>query len=177
MKTKVVRSALVGILVLGLALPVTASASFFNWGCRYQGTWFGVLGEENTMPAGWMVTTEGRSFWHGTNNLVFTADSFDPKDVSPDAVRTTTMRGNWMRIGYNTLMYTTTGMAVGADGKMLYIAKVSGFVDISEDCKSIHIRDNMIKIYLPDTNPYTGNSFREFPGPDFYGKRAFVQMP
>lgn len=176
MKTSVARSTLVGILMLGLVVPGVASAGWFNWGCPYQGTWFGVQGPENSAPAGWMVTTEGKSHWYGTNNLVFTADSFDPKSVHPAAVQTTTMRGNWMRIGYNTLTYTTTGLALGADGKMLYIAKVSGFVKISEDCNSIHIKDNVIEIYPPNENPFTGNPIGEILDQEFFGNRAYVDV-
>lgn len=176
MKKSIIRYTLVAILTLGLTIPSVASASFFSWGCRYQGTWFGVEGPEDTTPAGWMVTIGGRSHWYGTNNLALTADAFDPRLVNPNAVQMTTTRGNWMRVGYNTLMYTTTGLALGADGKMLYIAKVNGIVKFSEDCNSIRITDNIIEIYPPDADPFTADPIGEIPGQEFFGNRAYVDV-
>lgn len=182
MKTSVIRSILVGILMLGIAMPSVASAGF----CRYQGTWFGVMGEDNPALAGWMVTVEGRSFFHGTNNLESTTAAFDPRlpdelgNLSfPNAVALTTLRGNWMRTGNRTFIYTTTGFAVDAFGIPVYAAKLSGTVTLSRDCNS-DVITSTLEVYLPQSmkNPFIDEAdvvITSFP--DVYAFRAYVDLP
>lgn len=194
MKTSIVRSTLVAILMLGLTIPSIASASFFNWGCRYQGTWFGVMAEDNPALAGWMVTAEGRSYWHGTNNLEWTNYIFDPRLPMPDpmdpdsfvfafetAVNATTMRGNWMRTGYNTFVYTTTGFGIDANRMPVYVAKMSGTITLSDDCSSDVITATM-EVFPVDENGVIPNPFIPSMGiqvdiPDVYAHRVFVDLP
>lgn len=195
MKTGLVRSTLVAIVMLGLLIPGVASADWFNWGCRYQGTWFGVKAQDNMELAGWMATVEGKSYFYGTNNLEFTVDTFDarlpvpgteaseePVYQFPTVVGTTTNRGNWMRTGYNTFAYTTTGFALDADGKIVYVAKLSGHITLSEDCNH-DVVTGMLEIYLPGTmkNPFIDGldepDFGPYPIDDVYGYRARVNLP
>ena len=157
MKTHVVRSALVGILMLGLAIPGVASAGWFNWGCWYQGTWFGVTAEDNPALSGWMVTVEGRSYWYGTNNL------------------------EWMRTGHNTFVYTTTGFALDADRMPVYVSKMYGTVTVSEDCSS-DVITSTIEIFpvgmdgvIP--NPFGVTSPIKLDFPETHAYRAFIDMP
>ena len=82
-----------------------------------------------------------------------------------------------MRIGYNRLIYTTTGMALDAEGKMLYIAKISGFVEISEDCNFISITNNTVEIFPPVINPFTDGSVGQMSGMVYFGRRAHVDLP
>lgn len=187
MKTSVVRSTLIAILMLGLAAPSIASAGFFNWGCRYQGTWLGVMSEDNQALAGWMVTVEGKFNFYGTNNLEATNAAFDPRIPVPDmpgvfafetAVQMSTMRGNWMRTGYNQFIYTTTGFGLDANGFPLYIAKLSGHVTLGDDCNS-NVITGIMEVFLPGTNPFIDEPphIGPFAIPNAYGYRAFVDLP
>ena len=192
MKTHIVRSAIVGILMLGLAIPGVASAGWFNWGCWYQGTWFGVTAEDNPALSGWMVTVEGRSYWYGTNNLEWTNYVFDPRLPQPQptgeivyafptAVSATTMRGNWMRTGHNTFVYTTTGFALDANRLPLYVAKMYGTVTVSEDCSSDVITATMevfpvgMDGVIP--NPFGITSPIKIDFPESHAMRVFVDLP
>jgi len=194
MKTSIARATLVGILMLGLAIPGVAAAKWFNWGCWYQGTWFGVMAENHSALSGWMVTVEGRSYWYGTNNLEWTNYIFDPKlpqphptepdvfvDAFPTAVSATTMRGNWMRIGHNTFVYTTTGFALDADRLPLYVAKMYGTVTVSDDCSSDVITASM-EIFpvgmdgvIP--NPFGISSPIRIDFPESHARKVFVDLP
>ena len=187
MKKLIVGLALAGIMIGGLTMPKDASASFINWGCRYQGTWFGLHAPGAVMPlAGWMVTVEGSSFWYGTNNLEFPV--FDPMILHPetlsgmdlgleDAVRLSTMRGNWMRIGYNKFVYTTTGFAVAADFTPVYIAKLTGYIELSDDCNSLELTNNKIQVFLPNQNPFSDVTPFISDYPPGAGFRAYIDLP
>ena len=202
MKKSIFRLAIVGILTLGLTLPAVASAGWFNWGCRYQGTWFGVVAEDNpALLSGWVVTIEGKFRFFGTNNVEFTAVSLDPRlpipgtdpvaYLYPDAVRVTTNRGNWMRTGYNTFAYTMTGFGLDANGIPLYVATGNGDITLSEDCNRALVTAEA-KIFdvvhedvpfplIPnpfiDPNPFVVAPPIIIPFPDQYAYRAFVDMP
>ena len=202
MKKSVVQLTVVGILTLGLTLPAIASAGWFNWGCRYQGTWFGLAAEDNpALLSGWLMNIEGKSFFYGTNDVEFTAVALDPRlpvidfatgqviDVRyPDAVRATSNRGNWMRIGYNTLAWTMTGFGLDANGLPLYVATSNGVVTLSDDCNKAFITAEPAKVYevvvdefgrrlIP--NPLIDSVFEPkyiIPFPPQYAFRAFVNM-
>lgn len=183
MKTSIVRSSLVAILMLGLAIPGVASAGWFSWGCRYQGTWLGVKAPDNLEPAGWFATVEGKSYFYGTNNLVFTNDIFDPtlRGKLPHVVDVTTNRGNWMRTGYNTFAYTTTGFALDANRRIVYTAKLSGHITLSEDCNS-DVITGTLEVFFAGTgkNPFIDKPDippEDIPIPNVYGYRAFVDVP
>ena len=202
MKKSSFRIALLGILLLGLTLPAVASAGWFNWGCRYQGTWFGVVTENNPeLLSGWVVTIEGKSRWYGTNNVEFTAVSLDPRlpipntdpveYLYPTAVRGTTNRGNWMRTGYNTFAYTMTGFGLDANGLPLYVATGNGKVTLSDDCNRAVITAEakvFDVVYEGVPFPLIPNPFIDpdasmlpppitLPFPDQYAYRAFVNLP
>ncbi|MDJ0813372.1 MAG: hypothetical protein QNJ23_06570 [Woeseiaceae bacterium] len=190
MKTRVVRSTIVAILMLGLAIPGVASAGFFNWGCKYQGTWFGVVSEDIPALAGWMVTVEGGSYFYGTNNLESTFPAFDPRLPNPmapgtfvfeDAVALSTMRGNWMRTGFNTFIYTTTGFGLDANGVPLYVAQLNGNITLSEDCQR-DVITGTLKVFVPASmkNPFVGSPDPDLPLitlPPMHAIRAFINLP
>ena len=202
MKKSLLSITLVGIALLGLTLPAVASAKWFNWGCWYQGTWFGVAFEDDpSLLSGWMVTVEGKSFFYGTNNVEFTAVSLDPRLPIPgtdpveylynDAVQVTTNRGNWMRTGYNTFAYTMTGFGMDAFGVPLYVATGIGTVTLNEDCnRAVITADALVYDVVHEgvefplmPNPFVyPNDFVFTPPipiefPDQYAYRAFVNMP
>ncbi len=202
MKQSSIRITLVGILLLGLTLPAVASAGWFNWGCRYQGTWFGVVAEDNpAYLSGWLMNIEGKSFFYGTNDVEFTAVALPPSlpvidpatgaiiEVRyPLAVRATSNRGNWMRIGYNRLAWTMTGFGLDANGLPLYVAMGKGEVTLNDDCSSAVITaeafvydvvyDEFGRALIP--NPLIGPPVFEprytIEFPPQYAYRAFVDL-
>ena len=138
------------------------------------------------------MTVEGRSYWYGTNNLEWTNYVFDPRlpqptpsgeiDYAfPTAVSATTMRGNWMRTGHNTFVYTTTGFALDADRMPVYVSKMYGTVTVSEDCSS-DVITSTIEIFpvgmdgvIP--NPFGVTSPIKLDFPETHAYRAFIDMP
>ena len=181
MKTSIVRTGLVGILMLGLAVPGVASAAFFDWGCRYQGTWFGVVSDTDDSFAGWMATIGGNSYFYGTNDLEFTREQFDPTTLplprAGEVVDWTSNRGNWMRSGYNTFIYTSTGFGLDANRNIVYIVRIGGTIELSEDCNSDRITV-ILEVFEAGANPFTDAPiFGPVPLPDTYGVRAHVDVP
>lgn len=82
-----------------------------------------------------------------------------------------------MRIGYNKLVYTTTGFAVAADFTPVYIAKLTGYIDISDDCKSVSLTNNKIQVFLPNQNPFSDVTPFISDYPPSAGFRAYVDLP
>ena len=205
MKKSIIRFTLVGILTLGLTLPAVASAGWFNWGCRYQGTWFGIVAKENpALLSGWLMTIEGKSYFHGTNNVEFTAIALDPRlpkinpatgEVTgyryPTAVRSTSNRGNWMRTGYNRLAWTMTAFGLDANGLPLYVAKGKGDVTLLDDCNRAVITaeaqvfpvkyDGLPFPIIPnpfiDPNPFMESPPETIYFPEQFAYRASVDLP
>ena len=201
MKKSLLSLTLVGIALLGLTLPAIASAGWFNWGCRYQGTWFGVAFEDDpSLLSGWVVTVEGKSFFYGTNNVEFTAVALDPRLPDPynpgeffynDAVKVTTNRGNWIRTGYNTFAYTMTGFGLDAFGVPLYVATANGTITLSDDCNRAVItadalfydvvHEGVVFPLMPNPfivpNDFVSEAPINIEFPDQYAYRAFVAMP
>jgi len=182
MKKGILCSTIIGVLMLGLTIPGVASAGYFGWGCSLQGTWFGVEAPENTVLTGWVVTVTGKSHFRGTNNLehaLFDATlsvPFEPFQLYPDADRLGSLRGVWMRTGFNTFAYTMTGIAVDADGAPVWVGKLSGNITLSDDCKSEEITATL-KTFAPLVSPFDGEPEYVLPLPTHYGYRAYLDLP
>jgi hypothetical protein len=86
------------------------------------------------------------------------------------------MRGAWERTGGNTFDYTFTGMAVDLSGTPQYIAKVSGHITLSADCRSEHITATL-EVYLPFMSPFDDPAFHTEILDDHWGYRAYVDLP
>ncbi len=183
MRSDIIRGVLLGILLLVISIPGIALAGGAEKGCSNLGTWFGVFGPGDTRLAGFFGTVTGKSEQMGTNNLEFPA--FDPKltvfglnEMEPykDAVRLTSLRGDWKRTGGNTFDYTFMGFALDASNMPVYIAKVSGQVILEEDCQYQKITAVM-KTYWPYQSPFDGPAFHTLPMGEFYAYRADVELP
>ena len=175
MKNNIIRCTLTGILMLGLAIPSAAWAGDAGKGCSLQGTWFGVAGLEDSTLTGWMVTVTGKSENKGTNNLDF--PTFDPtlSGNFDQAVRLSSLRGNWERTGGNTFDYTFMGIAVDEFNLPVWIGKVSGQITLSADCNRETITAAM-EVFLPSMNPFDGDPLFPLPLPIHYGHRASVDL-
>lgn len=194
MPNNIIRGALLGILLLGFAVPGAALAGGGGKGCSNLGTWFGVAPTfppplpgtilpppwewDETYLAGWSVTVTGKSNNEGTN--LFEFPTFDATLMGniPDAARIGSMRGNWVRTGGNTFDYTFMGFAYRADGMPVYIAKVSGAVDLIQDCQ-YQKTTALMEVYLPWDNPFADEvePLMTIPLGEFYGYRAKVVYP
>ncbi len=175
---RTLRYVLASILMLGLAIPGVALADNDDDSdgrrCSNLGTWFGVVGPEDTTFTGWVVTVTGKSKNHGTNNFEF--PYLDPTFGGTfDVARISSMRGNWERTGKNTFIYTFTGFAVNAENKPVYIAKVSGDVEIMPGCQFEYITA-MVELFYPWVNPLEGDWFYRVEQEPHWGYRAFVDL-
>lgn len=188
MRNRIIRSALVGILLLGFTIPGVALAGDEERGCSNLGTWFGVspfLPDPTSPPSvellpppwdvtyltGWSVTVTGKSNNEGAN--LFEFPSFDATlfGAFENAVRMGSMRGSWKRTGGNTFDYTFTGFAYDASNMPVYIAKVTGQIELIEDCQYQHTTAIM-EVFWPNMNPFHDPAPIAIPLGEFYGYRA-----
>jgi uncharacterized membrane protein YhdT len=195
MRNNIIRAALLVVLLLGFAVPSAALAGGKK-GCSNLGTWFGVSPifidptlplPENPPPppplpwpelylTGWSVTVTGKSNSEGTN--LFEYPSFDAtlKGFFVDAVRIGNMRGNWKRTGGNTFDYTFMGFGYNAWNVPLYIAKISGQVELLEDCQ-YQKTTAIMEVFSPADKPFQDETPIVFELGEFYGYRAKVVPP
>ena len=144
-------------------------------GCQFQGTWFGVDPDTHALT-GWMVTVAGQSANQGTNNLEY--PGFDASlGMGLPAVRLSTLRGAWQRVGGNEFDYTMIGMAVAVDGTTVWIGKLSGHITLSADCKTEYITAALEVFLDPSVSPFDGEPTFTVPLDPHYGYRASVDLP
>ena len=194
MRNNIIRGALLGILLLGFAIPGAALAGGGKKGCSNLGTWFGVAStnpyesapppwSETVLP-GWSVTVTGKSNNMGTNNFEYpnfnpdlTVFGLDEKVIAYSrAKRLGSMRGNWKRTGRNTFDYTFMGFAYEAMNVPVYIAKVSGQVTLFNKCQ-YQYTTAVMEVFSPDADPFLDPPDDVVPLGVFYGYRAKVDLP
>jgi hypothetical protein len=194
MRNSILRGALVGILLLGFAIPGVALAGGGGKGCSNIGTWFGVASSDPTEVApppwtetiltGWSATVTGKSSNEGTNNFEY--PTFDAsfseipelagKEPFVDAERVGSLRGTWKRTGGNTFDYTFMGFAFGEANTPVYIAKISGQVTLFNNCQNQYTTAVM-EVFLPFMNPFHDEPIVAIPLGVSYGYRAKVDLP
>ena len=192
MRKSIIRAALLVVLLLGFAIPGAVLAGGEK-GCSNLGTWFGVSPTfpppppgtllpppwdwEVTYLAGYSVTVTGKSNNEGTN--LFEYPIFDATLMGniPGAARLGSMRGNWKRTGGNTFDYTFMGFAYDTEGMPVYTAKVSGQVELIQDCQ-YQKTTAVMEVYLPFDNPFDDEvePLMTIPLGEFYGYRAKVDL-
>jgi hypothetical protein len=176
MNTMLIKGIFAALLMLGMAVPSAALADDAGKGCSLLGTWFGVTSPEDTTLTGWMVTVTGQSNNQGTNNLEFPSFDATLSNNFPTAVRASTLRGTWKRVGGNEFEYTMMGIAVDADGLPVWIGKMSGRSTLSSDCSYETVTATM-EVFLPGVSPFDGIPYTAVPMPTHYGYRAYVDLP
>jgi hypothetical protein len=199
MRKNIIRGALLAVLLLGFAIPGAALAGNGGKGCSNIGTWFGVsptfppplpgtpLDPPSEWPArylaGYSATVAGKSSNEGTNHFEYPV--FDPKltllglDQTPPfsmADRIGSMRGNWKRTGGNTFDYTFMGFAFNTEGMPVYIAKISGQVELILDCQ-YQKTTAVMEVFTPDMSPFDHDPLFTIALGEFYGFRAKVVPP
>ena len=176
MTTGSLRRVLMSVLVLCLAVPSLAVASDGPANCSFQGTWFGVTSPTDLSLTGWIVTVEGKSHDSGTNNLeypTFNPTLPDEKGIPtfPTAVRISTLRGAWERLGRSTFAYSFTGFGLDSANLPVYIAKVNGTIELSSDCGTEAITASMSVYYPATVSPFDGAPLFTIPLAKHYGYR------
>lgn len=137
MNTRFTRSAVTGVMALGLLLPLAATAEDEGKGCTFDGTWYGVEAPDDLRLTGWMNSMSGKSANKGIAALEF--PTFDHKlfGLYPEAEYFSAMRGTWVRTSGNSFAYTMIGMATAADGiTPVWIGKIYGNSTLSDDCST-----------------------------------------
>jgi hypothetical protein len=173
MRIGIFRYTLVGILLLGLAIPGVTMADAAEKGCSNLGTWFGVMAPGDTRLTGWLANVMGKSADQGTNDLEYPNFDVTLDNNFESAVSLSSMRGIWRRTGGRTFDYTFTGYAIDEFGMPVYIATVSGVVTLLEDCRYEHVTATM-DIFLPFMSPFHDDPFMSFPlEPHYAYKMAF----
>jgi len=158
-----------GLMVTGIALAGNAMAADGK-GCSLQGTWFGVNNLDDLMPSGWVVTATGQSANEGVNVLEFPTFDVTFNGAFDQAVDGSADRGVWKRTGGNTFAYSFSGLAVDADGNIVYTARISGDITISDDCMSEEITA-FVEIFLGGQSLFKDEPYMAFPFPKHYGYR------
>ncbi len=95
------------------------------------------------------MTVTSKSNNKGTN--LFEYPNFDATlgGTFSEAVRIGSMRGNWERTGGNTFDYTFMGFAYDMFNMPVYIAKISGEVELIENCR-YQKTTAIMAIFLPN---------------------------
>ncbi len=178
---KKLRYVLAGMLMLGLAIPAVTLAdddddSDKRRRCSSIGPWLGVVSPDNPIFTGVMWTEMGKSEKRGTI-VVEQLNNPDPTlgGLFPDAVRTSTFRGNWHRIGNRKFVYTLTGYAVDLANQIVGIVKFKGDATLTRDCQYEYVTA-MHDLYYPWMSPFDDDPFMTISFPDQWGRRAHVEL-
>ncbi len=179
MRKSIIRSALLGILTLVFAVPGVALAVGGKESCSLQGTWFGIVGPDDTRTVGYLLTAAGKSENMGTNIVEY--PNYDPTLGIPDppfslAVTISDSRGNWVRTSGNTFDYTFTGFALDEFNNPVYISKISGQVTLYNDCQYADITATL-EAFAPFTNPFLDDPILVTSLGEFSAYRARVDLP
>jgi hypothetical protein len=161
------------VIIIGIIALPSLSGAASRQGCQFQGTWYGFL---TNGTLGWTINVQGSSSSSGINNLDY--PSFDPKlgVAFPNAIRVTTLRGSWERVGGNTFAFTMLGMALDENNSTVWTGKLSGTNVLSDDCNTEYI-ENTLEVFLPTQDPFIDEPYFAIPLIGHYGYRAKVDPP
>ena len=168
MKARTLRMMLIASVAVACAAPAIAMAGSSGKGCSLLGTWFGIDPADQTLT-GWMVTVQGSSNNEGTNILDF--PTFDVTlDGAFPAVDGSAIRGRWVRTGGNTFDYSFMSILTDYERMPVWIAVVSGNIEISSDCM-VETINGKLDVFLPDMSPFQDEPLLTLPLPTHYGRR------
>lgn len=175
MKTKTWFAVLGSILILSLAVPATADGG--KQGCSVVGSWIGITDG----VVDWMATNEGSTINSGTVTLHVTGFDTTLGGMVPTAAKgPVILRGNWERVGRNRSFITAVGLATDADGNTVYVAKLTGYRTMLDDCNTLRVEEGLtLSLYAPTQNPFDSSEppFAAQQFPEMYGYRMPVELP
>lgn len=134
-------------IIVGLAVALSATPdAAANETCSPIGSWYGYFAPTANVPADtpkWLSTINGKSESSGT--IVLELIGFDSTmgGFFPTAVGGTLIRGAWKRIDGNTFAVNALAVGVDAQGKDLYIAKMTGIDKIVENCNVVEVHTSL----------------------------------
>ncbi len=108
-------------------------------GCSLIGSWYGYYAPPDDVEPKWMSTIEGRTPESGTAVLELIGFDSTLGGLFPTAVGGSLIRGSWKKTGPNTFAITGLGFAVDAQGKDVYIARMTGTDTVSDDCNKVKV--------------------------------------
>lgn len=165
--------ALSAMLTLVAAMPAQAGDKL---GCSIAGTWMGFTGPNS----GWVATNDGKTINAGSVTLEVTGFDTTLSGWFANAQKgAVIVRGNWTRLGANVSYIDGVSLVVDTDGNTLYIARLSGYRTVMDDCNTLLVGPLTLALYAPAQNPYAPDAepFYQIPMPDHYGFRLPVEVP
>lgn len=163
----------IALMLIGLIAFPTQGLAKEDQSCSYIGSWYG-YNEAGALE--WMINVQGPSQTSGTNNLESLLFDLTLGGNFPNAVRSTTLRGVWEKIGDKLFGFTMIGYAVDVNGSTVWIGKMSGTADLSDDCNKMYI-DLTMDIFEPGKDPFADEPLFWFPLPNHNGYRMRVDPP
>lgn len=134
------------LLALGLLLPLCA---FADEDCSYIGSWFGY---DSAGEVAWTSQAVGQSRSGGTMLLELPGFDVTFGGMFDVAKYTGNLKGEWKRTGGNTFKYAGISFATGADGKALWVIRLTGDVAVVGDCDKLEVSNTWMSIYLVDAD-------------------------
>ena len=159
-------------VMLLLMTPVPAAAGI-EQSCKLNGSWIGY----SDTGAWWMASPTGQSSKNGTTVLDVPGFDFTLGGAFP-VVKSSQLRGVWVRTGGNRFAYTVIGFAVDSNGDAQYVSKLTGTETIMDGCDVMFLEHTTLQIYAPDSDPFTDAPILDpMYFPDHYGFRMHVDLP
>lgn len=148
-----------GVLVMACAMLVVTPAVAGDGAeggkgkgvCRTDGAW---IGESAAWGMQWIAVYDSDSHWHGSFATRWLGGEATLGGFFPDAVTFSNTVGTWIRTGKRTFQYTMITYGLDAAGQPVYIAKNSGFSEVSGKCDYQEFFDSAISLYDPSQDPF-----------------------
>lgn len=173
----------IALMFIGLVAFPAQGLAGEDQTCSYIGSWYGfntVETPEGEIIEGdtleWTINVQGPSQTSGTNNLESLLFDLTIGGTFPTAVRSTSLKGVWEKIGSKTFAMTMIGYAVDEDGAPVWIGKMSGTATLVDDCHKEYL-DLTMEIFLPGQDPFADEALFGFALPNHYGYRMRVDPP
>ena len=150
---------LFGVLVMAVAMIVVTPAVSGDGAeggngqgvCRPDGAW---IGESPEWGMKWLMVYNSESHWKGSFTTRWIGGEATLGGFFPDAVTFSNTVGTWIRTGRRTFQYTMITYGLDAMGQPVYVAKNSGYSEISGNCDYQEVFDSAISLYDPSQDPF-----------------------
>jgi len=119
--------------------------------CRTDGAW---IGESPAWDMKWLMVYTSESHWKGSFTTRWIGGTANLGGFFPDAVAFSNTVGTWIRTGRRTFQYTMITYGLDINGQPVYIAKNSGYSEVSGDCDYQEVFDSVISLYHPSQDPF-----------------------
>ena len=150
---------LCGVLVMAVAMLVVAPAVSGDGAeggngqgvCHVDGAW---IGESPAWGMTWLMVYTSESHWKGSFTTRWIGGDPTLGGWFPAVVTFSNTVGTWIRTGRRTFQYTMITYGLDAMGQPVYIAKNSGYSEVSGNCDHQETFDSAISFYDPSQDPF-----------------------